>query len=125
MSEIRSMMGKCEYCGAEIGVMAKHQAEANEIASEKCDCSGARTAQRKRMLTEKLEELAGKKCEELGFRPVDVEIKDAIETIGKMVIDSRLQNVAVKVDGTVINIKGGAKVKISRKYTHEEAEEIE
>ena len=42
-----------------------------------------------------------------------------------MVIDGRIQNVAAKVDGTVINIKGGAKVKISRKYTHEEAEEIE
>ena len=42
-----------------------------------------------------------------------------------MVIDGRILNVAAKVDGTVINIKGGAKVQISRKYTHEEAEEIE
>ncbi len=125
MSEIKSMMGKCEYCGAEIGVMAKNQAEANELASEKCDCSGARTAQKKRMLAEKLEELAGKKCEELGFRPVDDDIRKLFDRIGKMVIDGRIQNVAVKVDGTVINIKGGAKVKISRKYTHEEAEEIE
>lgn len=44
MSEVKSMMGKCEYCGAEIGVIAKSQAEANELASEKCDCSSARTA---------------------------------------------------------------------------------
>lgn len=120
MSEVKSMMGKCEYCGAEIGVIAKSQAEANEPASEKCDCSSARTAQKKRMLAEKLKELAGDGC-----RPVDTEIKEAIESIGKMVIDGRIQNVAAKVDGTVINIKGGAKVKISRKYTHEEAEEIE
>lgn len=125
MSEVKSMMGKCEYCGAEIGVIAKSQAEANELASEKCDCSSARTAQKKRMLAEKLKELAGDGCEELGFRPVDTEIKEAIESIGKMAIDGRIQNVAAKVDGTVINIKGGAKVKISRKYTHEEAEEIE
>lgn len=125
MSEIKSMMGKCEYCGAEIGVMAKNQVEANKMASEKCDCSGARTAQKKRMLAEKLKELAGDGCEELGFRPVDTEIKEAIESIGKMVIDGRVQNAAFKVDGTVLNIKGGAKVKISRKYIHEQAEEIE
>ena len=62
MSEVKSMMGKCEYCGAEIGVIAKSQAEANELASEKCDCSSARTAQKKRMLAEKLKELAGDGC---------------------------------------------------------------
>lgn len=125
MSEIKSMMGKCEYCGAEIGVMAKSQAEANKMASEKCDCSSARTAQKKRMLAEKLEELAGKKCEKLGFRPVDDDIRKLFDRIGEMVIDGRIQNAAFKVDGTVLNIKGGAKVKISRKYIHEQAEEIE
>lgn len=125
MSEIKSMMGRCEYCGAEIGVMAKNQKEANELASEKCDCSSARTAQKKRILAEKLRGLVGDGCDDLGFIPVDAEIKEAIENIGKMVIDGRIQNAAFKVDGTVLNIKGGAKVKISRKYIHEEAEEIE
>lgn len=125
MIEVKSMVGKCEYCGTEIGVIANSQAEANEIASEQCDCSGARTAQKKRILSEKLKELAGDQCEEMGFRPVDTDIKDAIENIGKMVIDSRIQNITIKVDGTLINIKGGAKVKISRKYIHEQFEEIE
>lgn len=122
---MKNMMGRCEYCGAEIGVMAETQAEADEIASEKCDCYGGRIAEKKRRMSECLRELAGESCEELGFRPVEDEIFTTIEQIAHMIIEGRIQNAVFKVNGTVITIKGGEKVKASRKYTYEQNGEIE
>lgn len=120
-----TMMGKCEYCGMEIGVIAKTQAEANKMASEKCDCHGGRIAEKKRCMSERLQELAGKECGKLGFQPVEDEVFAAIERIAHMVIDGRIQSAVFKVSGTVISIKGGEKTKILRKYTYEQKEEIE
>lgn len=122
---MKSLMGRCEYCGAEIGVMAETQAEANEIASEKCNCGGSGIAKKKHCMSERLQMLAGESCEELGFRPVENEAFEIIERTAYMVIEGRIQSAVFKIGGTVISIKGGEKTKILRKYTYEQKEEIE
>lgn len=122
---MQSMMGKCEYCGAEMGVMAQTQAEANEIASEKCDCANSRIAEKRRCMRERLQELIGDKCEELSFTPVEADVYSMIETAADMVLEGRVQNAVFKVNGTVITIKTGEKTKVSRKYTYEQKGEVE
>lgn len=122
---MKNLMGKCEYCDAEIGVMAETQAEANEIASEKCNCGGSGIAKKKHCMSERLQMLVGENCEELGFRPVENEAFEIIERTAYMVIEGRIQSAVFKIGGTAISIKGGEKTKISRKYTYEQAEEIE
>ena len=119
------IMGKCKYCGAEIGVMAETQAEANEIASEKCNCGGNEIAKKKHYMSERLQLLAGENCEEMGFRPVENEAFEIIERAAYMVIEGRIQSAVFKINGTAISIKGGEKIKLSRKYTYEQKEEIE
>lgn len=121
---METIMGRCEYCGAEIGVIAETQVEANEIASEKCDCYDAQVAEKKRRMSECLRELAGADCEELGFRPVEDKIFNIIEKTAHMIIEGRIQNAVFKISGTIITIKGGEKIKASRKYTYEQNEEI-
>lgn len=122
---MKNLMGKCEYCDAEIGVMAETQAEANEIASEKCNCGGSGIAKKKHCMSERLQMLVGENCEELGFRPAENEAFEIIERTAYMVIEGRIQSAVFKIGGTAISIKGGEKTKISRKYTYEQAEEIE
>ena len=122
---MKSMMGVCEYCGSEIGVMAETQGEANEIASDKCCCGGSHIAKKKTRLREKLKEIAGPGCEALSFTPVDSRILKHIEDLGYAAIEGEVQQISIKVNGTVIQIKGGEKTKITRKYTYERGEEIE
>lgn len=122
---MKSMMGVCEYCGHEIGVIAESQAEANKMASEKCACGGNKVAEKKKMMKENITRLMGAKCEALGFRPVDGEIVTVVEQMGSMAIDGRIQSLSLKVDGTIINIKAGEKTKIRRKYTYEQEGEVE
>ena len=38
-------MGRCEYCGKEIGIMAESQEEANHIVAKECFCGGAKQAE--------------------------------------------------------------------------------
>lgn len=120
-----NMMGKCEYCGTEIGVMAVTQAEANELASEKCSCSGVAKAKKKTAMKIRLSSLIGPACIEKGFNPVDKVVYDAIETVGLMVVDGLMQKVTFNVDGTTITITPGKKIKVTRKYTYEQTGEVE
>ena len=38
-------MGRCEYCGKEMGIMAESQEEANHIVAKECFCGGAKQAE--------------------------------------------------------------------------------
>lgn len=122
---MKNYTGKCEYCGMEMGVMAESQKQANEIASKECDCGGGRIAEKKKMLMVNIEDLCGPECAELGFRPVGDETLQLIQRVGCMVVEARLQNATVKVDGTEVSIKGGEKIKVKRKYTYEKTGEVE
>lgn len=121
---MKSMMGKCEFCGNEIGVMAESEAEANKLAAEQCACAGVRLQEKKESLCSKLEELAGSLCDEQGFTPVDPEVLEIIRKTGCTAIDGKIQAAAFKVDGTTISIKAGDKTKVTRKYIFERAAEI-
>ena len=122
---MENMMGICEYCGNEIGVIAENQQQANELASEQRSCLGQRIAQRKNKVKEKIKELTGPQCETLNFIPVDDEIRILIETLGCMAVEARIQQVMLKIDGTIITIKSGEKTKVARKFTYEQGETIE
>ena len=122
---METIMGRCEYCGAEIGVIAETQVEANEIASEKCNCGGNGIAKKKHCMSERLQLLAGENCEEMGFRPVEDKIFNIIEETAHMIIEGRIQSAVFKINGTAVSVKGGEKTKLSRKYTYEQKEEIE
>jgi len=122
---MKNMMGECRFCGMAIGVMAETQSEANEIASKECSCAESKIEHKKDAMKERIEELAGDICVELGFSPVDPEICEEIKVIGSMIIEGKLQQASFKVDGTNITIKAGEKTKITRKYTYEQTGEIE
>lgn len=122
---MENLMGRCEFCGTEMSVLAETQTEADRLAAEKCGCAGVRIARKKECMKERLDSLIGAGCEDAGFSPVERAVHDAIETIGFMAIEGQLQQAAFKVDGTTISIKAGEKTKVTRKYTYEQSEEVE
>lgn len=121
---MENMMGKCEYCGTEIGVMAETQAEANEIAANQCGCSGVRMARKKESMKEKLDALIGTQCPQ-EFNPVDSLVYDTIQTVGNMVIDGVMQSATFKVDGTTITVKSGKKIEVTRRRVYEQGAEVQ
>lgn len=121
---MENMMGKCEFCGNEFGVMAETQEEANSIAAQECQCAGVRIARKKEKMKENLSNLIGKNCS-LEFMPVEQTVYDAIETIGLMIVDNMLHEATFKVDGTIISLKNGRKIKVTRRRVYERGGEIE
>ena len=122
---MENIMGKCDCCGTEIGVLAANQAQANEMATDQCSCAGVTNARKKAVLKKKLASLIGPYCEAYGFSPVEKVVYDAIETIGLMVVDGIMQKATFNVEGTTISITPGKKIKVTRKYTYEQECEIE
>lgn len=122
---MENMMGKCAYCGTEIGVMADSQAGADEAASKECGCYGSKLARKQESMKECLHELLGSGCEELGFKPVANEVYCVIENAALMALEGVVQGATFKVDGTLVSIKAGEKTKVKRKYTYEQDGEIE
>lgn len=121
---MENMMGKCEFCGNEFGVMANSQAEADRIAAKECQCAGGRTARKKEKMIENLNSLIGQNCSN-EFAPVEVAVHDAIETIGLMIVDGQMQEATFKVDGTAVSLKNGRKIKVTRRRIYEQTGEIE
>ena len=121
---MENMMGKCEYCGAEIGVMAETQAEANRMAEEKCACAGVRSARKKEMMKEKLDALIGEQCPP-EFNHVDSVVYDTILTVGYMIIDGVMQSATFKIDGTTVTVKAGKKIEVTRRRVYEQGAEVQ
>ena len=121
---MENMMGKCEYCGAQIGVMAATQEEANKIAEEQCGCAGGRRARKKENMKEKLDALIGEQCPP-ELNPVDQVVYDTILTVGCMIIDGIMQSATFKIDGTTVTVKAGKKIEVTRRRVYEQGAEVQ
>lgn len=126
---MEGLMGKCRFCGNEFGVLAEDQRAADEAASEDCPCGGWEReleAERKKFeLREELIRLAGEGCEELMFKPVSGEVLTKLTEIGNMIVDGKIRQATLKIDGTTFTLSGGEKIKVKRGYSYEQNGEIE
>lgn len=97
-------MGRCEYCGKEMGIMAESQEEANHIVAKECFCGGAKQAEeierKKQELRTQLDQLTGPDCEELNFIPLPEELRDILNQIGEAVVDGKIRQITMKTYGT-------------------------
>lgn len=129
ITNCNSFMGRCEYCGKEMGIMAESQEEANRIIAKECSCGGARQAEdierKKQELHAQLAQLTGTDCEELNFIPLPEELRDILNQIGEAVVDGRIQQINMKAYGTQIVIRGGEKIKMTRSYKYEQGGEVQ
>ena len=124
-----NFMGRCKYCGKEVGIMAESQEEANHIVAKECSCGGAKQEEdierKKRELHTQLAQLTGPDCEELNFIPLPEELRDILNQIGEAVVDGRIQQINMKAYGTQITIRGGEKIKMTRSYKYEQGGEVQ
>lgn len=120
--------GKCRYCGEEINIIAESQEDTDRQASRDCSCGGyqreQQIAERKEHMTGALMALIAPGCERQNFRPLQDETCNRILHIGRMVVDGEIQQARISVDGTVIAIKGGEKIKVTRSMKYEQGENI-
>lgn len=122
-------MGRCEYCGKEMGIMAESQEEANHIVSKECFCGGAKQVEeierKKQELRTQLDQLTGPDCEELNFIPLPEELRDILNQIGEAVVDGKIRQITMKTYGTQIVIRGGENIKATRSYKYEQGGEVQ
>lgn len=121
-------IGKCQYCGEEVNIIAENQSDADRQASRDCRCGGyqreQQIAERKEHMTGALMALIAPGCEGQNFRPLRDETCNMILDIGQMVVEGKIQQARISVDGTVVTIKGGEKIKITRSLKYEQGKNI-
>lgn len=126
---MESLMGKCRFCGNEFGVLAEDQCAADEAASKECPCGGwdkeLESKRKKFELRQELIRLAGEGCEDLMFKPVSGEVLTKLTEIGNMIVDRKIRQATLKIDGTTFTLSGGEKIKVKRGYNYEQNGEIE
>lgn len=122
---MNNFMGKCQWCGREIGVMAEDQMEADRIVEATCYCGGAEIALKKEEMRIEVDRLIGEGCGETSdFKPVKNEAYGVIMNAAMATVEGTLQGASFKVDGTNIKITNSGKTKIKRDYKYERSGEV-
>lgn len=117
---MKNFMGRCPWCGTEIGVMAEDQSEADMLAEEKCLCEAAETGRNKEKMADEVDRLIGRDCtkEDNELLPVEKDVYTIIFDAAMLAVEGVIEGAVFKVDGTNITIKSGTKttIKRERKY---------
>lgn len=107
------MKGYCLDCGQIHLVSADTQAEADNIATEKCDCESE--AKWHRLMEANVEMLCGEKSKELNFSPVNEDGIELIKRTCELIHAGFISSVKINVANSDVVIKSAIdKVDIKR-----------
>lgn len=115
---VQDLLGVCKGCGQTMMVVATSQEQADEIATEKCDCPAGEMIRKKKELDERLGELIGEEAPQYGWDATTPEIFEAIRQIGHIVSEGKIESVGIRIDKTSLRIANrGGKIVIERSKT--------
>ena len=115
---VQDLLGVCKGCGQAMMVVATSQEQADEIATEKCDCPAGEMIRKKKELDERLGELIGEEAPQYGWDATTPEIFEAIRQIGHIVSEGKIESVGIRIDKTSLRIANrGGKIVIERSKT--------
>ena len=115
---VQDLLGVCQGCGQTMMVVATSQEQADEIATEKCDCPAGEMIRKKKELDERLGELIGEEAPQYGWDATTPEIFEAIRQIGHIVSEGKIESVGIRIDKTSLRIANrGGKIVIERSKT--------
>ena len=115
---VQDLLGVCKGCGQTMMVVATSQEQADEIATEKCDCPAGEMIRKKKELDERLGELIGEEAPQYGWDATTPEIFEVIRQIGHIVSEGKIESVGIRIDKTSLRIANrGGKIVIERSKT--------
>lgn len=115
---IQYLPGVCKGCGQTMMVVETSQEQADEIATEKCDCPAGEMIRKKKELDERLGELIGEEAPQYGWDATTPEIFETIKEIGHIVAEGKIESVGIRIDKTSLRIANrGGKIVIERSKT--------
>lgn len=117
--------GTCKYCGQyRIVSFSDTQEEANEKASEECDCGGTRKAkalqERKEKAMNGVESVFGEGASDAGYVPVSAEVLGFLKTVVTTMAEETVGAVSVEIPGACrakFSFTGKGNIKICRSET--------
>lgn len=115
---IQYLPGVCKGCGQTMMVVETSQEQADEIATEKCDCPAGEMIRKKKELDERLGELIGEEAPQYGWDATTPEIFETIKEIGHIEAEGKIESVGIRIDKTSLRIANrGGKIVIERSKT--------
>ena len=116
--ELQDLLGVCKGCGQTMMVKAANQEQADDIATEKCECPAGEMIRKKKELDERLGELIGEEAPQYGWDATTPEIFETIKEIGHIVAEGKIESVGIRIDKTSLRIANrGGKIVIERSKT--------
>lgn len=112
------MIGTCRHCGQSQEVAnAVTKAEADAYASINCSCKEAEAEANLILARDELRKMTGPEAKENGFKPLDEETVEFLETVLDAVGEGLFTNATINTgDGTLtFKIKTDGKITINRK----------
>lgn len=116
--ELQDLLGVCKGCGQTMMVKTANQEQADDIATEKCECPAGEMIRKKKELDERLGELIGEEAPQYGWDATTPEIFETIKEIGHIVAEGKIESVGIRIDKTSLRIANrGGKIVIERSKT--------
>lgn len=110
MSELRQFEGRCRYCGEPVYVFAEDQEQADQAATEKCECEGSIEMRRYEDMIPRVNEMLSRAPE------LDEDLKAGICLMVKSVITGEIDSCNIKTSWERIIIKArNDKIVITRR----------
>lgn len=108
-----TMTGTCKYCGQVQNVRAFTEQEADIIASDNCDCSESKLAQKKKQVFADIEEISKGN---LNAPTLSYEVVELLKFAAEKIIKNNLNSSTFKLGSCTITIKETtSKIKVTRK----------
>ena len=130
MKEFKVIQGGCCFCGQIIAVEVPEDCtteRADEIATEECQCEGAKRYREKKKRKDRANKAIEEQFGDNSRHPLKEEIKEYLKTAADMIVEYRINSVTVDI-GRGIKAKIGttskANVKVEKIITEKTTEEV-
>ena len=113
---IRDFEGTCRYCGQMVWVRAADQADADNEASEKCNCKGCFLEQRLDRAQEAIDKLFGQGCKSSGLQEASDDAVELIKITAAAINREDIVSATINLGGckAVLSQTSDEKIKIVR-----------
>ena len=108
--------GTCRYCGAIMPIIGADKIDADNKASEGCDCGGYEKEQRLKRATQEIRKMFGSDCTKIGLRAVNEKGIDVLIGLAKAINEGQISTVGLNIDGAkaVMSLTAKGKIRIVR-----------
>ena len=115
------IQGECKYCGQLQNIDAETKEEADQKATEMCECDQAAKEKQHKVVIQRIDQICHASSQDTGFTPIDDDTYKLVCILADKIIDEELEFVKIELSDRILSISKTTKgvVKFRQKKTVE------